>query len=43
MPYASRRMTAFTCRAGGEELDGLKNRNAGPVKCNALLVPALTS
>jgi len=31
-----RRTTAFTCRAGCKELDASKNRNAGPVKCNAL-------
>jgi len=30
-------MTAFTCRAGCKERDASKNRNAGPVKCNALL------
>ena len=28
--------TAFTCRAGCKERDVSKNRNAGPVKCNAL-------
>jgi hypothetical protein len=28
--------TAFTCRAGCKERDATKNRNAGPVKCNAL-------
>src|SRR5258708_19286630 len=31
-----RRTTAFTCRAGGKELDLSENRDAGPVKCNAL-------
>src|SRR5437879_9981627 len=31
-----RRTTAFTCRAGCKERDVSKNRNAGPVKCNAL-------
>ena len=29
------RTTAFTCRAGCKERDVAKNRNAGPVKCNA--------
>jgi hypothetical protein len=29
--------TAFTCRAGCKERDVSKNRNAGPVKCNALI------
>src|SRR5205807_5379960 len=32
-----RRTTAFTCRAGCKERDVSKHRNAGPVKCNALL------
>ena len=31
------RTTAFTCRAGCKERVVSKNRNAGPVKCNALL------
>src|SRR2546425_12679504 len=37
------RTTAFTCRAGCKERDVSKNRNAGPVKCNALLCPAPNS
>src|SRR2546423_1779925 len=33
------RTTAFTCRAGCKERDVSKNRDAGPVKCNALVRP----
>src|SRR5262249_52219132 len=33
------RTTAFTCQAGCTERGVSKNRNAGPVKCNALLAP----
>src|SRR5262245_57136060 len=35
-PFSSR-TTAFTCRAGNKERNVSKSRNAGPVKCNALL------
>src|SRR5438552_6960871 len=38
-----RRTTAFTCRAGCKERGVSKYRNAGPVKCNALLCPAPNS
>jgi hypothetical protein len=37
------RTTAFTCRAGCKERDVSKNRNAGPVKCNALFGPLRAS
>src|SRR5262249_44508277 len=42
-PTPLHRTTAFTCRAGCKERDVSEDRNAGPVKCNALLCrdPAL--
>src|SRR5437870_1120982 len=43
LPETRPRTTAFTCRAGCKELDVSKNRNAGPVKSNALLCPVLAN